>query len=76
MKQEQPKEKWMETKIDYLEVSTKVVECITQNYGANYKDEEVLEGIYLAMQVIAGPRQAARVISNCAAGTRQQGETS
>lgn len=58
----------METKkkdILCMEVASKIVECIAENYGENFQDPEVLEGIFLSMQMIVGPRKAAQVINSC-----------
>lgn len=48
-----------------MEVASKIVECIAENYGENFQDHEVLEGIFLAMQMIGGPRKAAQLINSC-----------
>jgi hypothetical protein len=59
----------METKnkdVLCMEVASVIVECIAEKYGEKFQDPAVLEGIYLSMQMIGGPRQAARVINECA----------
>lgn len=49
----------------YLEVAEDVTKFITEKYGESVIDPQVLEGMWLAMQMVGGPEAAARTISYC-----------
>ena len=50
---------------NYLEVAEEVTKFLTEKYGKNVIDPEILEGMWLAMQMVGGPANAARTIGYC-----------
>lgn len=50
---------------NYLEVAGEVTKFLTEKYGKNVIDPEILEGMWLAMQMVGGPAAAARTIGYC-----------
>lgn len=50
---------------NYAEVATEVSAFLTEKYGGNASSADVLEGLWLAMQMVGGPEAAARTISYC-----------
>ena len=53
----------------HLEVAIEVTEFLKQKYGKDIDDPAVLEGMWLAMQMVGGPRSAAAVINYCSVKT-------
>lgn len=49
----------------YLEIAEEVTKFLTEKYGENVIVPEILEGMWLAMQMIGGPAAAARTIVYC-----------
>ncbi len=50
---------------NYLLVAGELATFLAEKYGENVKDPEVLEGMWIAMQMVGGPRLAAQVIGYC-----------
>lgn len=46
-----------------MDVALKVAECVAKTYREDMNSAEVLEGMWLAMQMVGGPKNAAAVVS-------------
>ncbi|MBL8499586.1 MAG: hypothetical protein JNL77_03215 [Nitrosomonas sp.] len=44
---------------NYLKVAEEVTKFLSEKYGGNLTDPEILEGMWLAMQMVGGPKMAA-----------------
>ncbi len=48
----------------YLEVAGKVTQFLAETYGEDVTDPEILEGLWLAMQMVGSPSRAAIAMRN------------
>lgn len=48
----------------HMDVALKVAECVAKTYREDMNSAEVLEGMWLAMQMVGGPKNAAAVERN------------
>lgn len=52
--------------LNYLEVAEEVTKFLKETYGENASDGEVLEGLWLAIQMVGGPGRAAMLMRSYA----------
>lgn len=52
--------------LDCREVAESVRDFMVSHFGVEAESPSAIEGMWLAMQMVGGPQQAAQVVSYCA----------